>query len=963
MAARIAALVFALLLAAPTAIAAPAAPPRSAAQPAPAAAPKQMFTKKTGDDAPKVHKRGHVNVRDLAAKPKKAHKQVAKPFLRGPKISKSSTPRTATAGGVRVAPTPIGSSGASAPTTGTPIPGFSFVDGSDTGLVPADPSVAVGPDHVVEFVNTAARFKNRQGGVTTPDMSLFDFFFLPDFTNNSDGRILYDSLHGRWLATELSWDCAPEDDVDGTALIGRGYIDFAISDNADPTLGWTSYYFVYNDSIPDYPAPGTSTDKVALASNVYEMTACNTFGDQIGTELDVVDWAGLTRSTGLGAHDATSFVGSKDFTPRVAVQIPATSPTLYAATVITDPASPSTQGDVGYFTITGTTAAGTVLPSATTDLTAGPTALETFGDPQSPRQMTDNSTTPHHFLNGAVDGRPTDAIWQANKLAFVSTTECTPAGDLDGNDCVRVTELNTPTAASVTKRQDFVIGAVETDFYYGGIAYSLNGNLHVSYSQSSDTTPISTYTAYQRVGDAANTLSAAVLVNAGAPNQTNSDRWGDYLGVAYDPQVPGTVWSVGAATQADSSVGADDGQWTTNLVPLNTDNGATYVPITPARILDTRGNVNVSGRFPANAAKTIKVTGTITNFGASPVPSNAVAITGNVTVVSQTAAGFLSITPRPVNKPTSSTVNFPLGDTRANNVTTTIGPGGTIAGTYAAPAGKFTHVIFDVTGYFLAGGTKAAYTPITAARMLDSRPGSSIGGYSTKFSQGAARSVQIAGVGTVPANATAVTGNLTVTNQNSAGDLSIGPSSTPTGTSNLNYKLGDTRANGVSVKVDGTGKLWVLLHSSTTTAKADVIFDVTGYYGVDAGVGLRYFSLNPSRIMDTRSTVLTGLTNPQASTTGTTNRPLDTAGHQGIPTDASAVTGNLTVTRGTKAGDIRIVKNTADAQTSTLNFPAGDTRANGITVPLNATGDMRFIYHAATSGTVHLILDITGYFR
>jgi hypothetical protein len=67
------------------------------------------------------------------------------------------------------------------------------------------------------------------------------------------------------------------------------------------------------------------------------------------------------------------------------------------------------------------------------------------------------------------------------------------------------------------------------------------------------------------------------------------------------------------------------------------------------------------------------------------VPSGAVAVTGNLTVTNQTAAGYLFLGPDPVASPTSSTLNFPLGDTRANGVTVALGSGGTLSATYLSP--------------------------------------------------------------------------------------------------------------------------------------------------------------------------------------------------------------------------------------------------------------------------------------
>ena len=48
--------------------------------------------------------------------------------------------------------------------------------------------------------------------------------------------------------------------------------------------------------------------------------------------------------------------------------------------------------------------------------------------------------------------------------------------------------------------------------------------------------------------------------------------------------------------------------------------------------------------------------------------------------------------------------------------------------------------------------------------------------------------------------------------------------------------------------------------------------------------------------------------------------------------------------------------------TSTLNFPIGDVRANGVTGPLTAGGSVGLVYKASAGKTTHLILDITGYF-
>jgi hypothetical protein len=126
--------------------------------------------------------------------------------------------------------------------------------------------------------------------------------------------------------------------------------------------------------------------------------------------------------------------------------------------------------------------------------------------------------------------------------------------------------------------------------------------------------------------------------------------------------------------------------------------GATYVPLSPTRDLDTRnGTGGLSGPFTNHAARTFTLAG---------VPAGAVAVTGNLTVTGQTSSGYLFIGPTATNNPGSSTLNFPKGDDRANAVTVALGTGGTLSITFVAPSnGPSAQAIFDLTGYFVPAGS------------------------------------------------------------------------------------------------------------------------------------------------------------------------------------------------------------------------------------------------------------------
>jgi hypothetical protein len=78
-----------------------------------------------------------------------------------------------------------------------------------------------------------------------------------------------------------------------------------------------------------------------------------------------------------------------------------------------------------------------------------------------------------------------------------------------------------------------------------------------------------------------------------------------------------------------------------------------------------------------------------------------VAVTGNLTVTAQSSAGWLSLTPTLSDNPSTSTLNFPVGDDRANGVTVKLGTGGILSVAHnGSLEGNTAQAIFDVTGYF-----------------------------------------------------------------------------------------------------------------------------------------------------------------------------------------------------------------------------------------------------------------------
>jgi PKD repeat protein len=400
-----------------------------------------------------------------------------------------------------------------------------------------------------------------------------------------------------------------------------------------------------------------------------------------------------------------------------------------------------------------------------------------------------------------------------------------------------------------------------------------------------------------------------------------------------------------------ANIAGTDSVTKTNYIHVTVPPGATFTALTPTRFLDTRVGTGLSGKFVASVPRAFQVA------GQHGVPANAIAITGNLTVVGQKAAGYVFLGPSAPVDPTSSTLNFPKGDVRANAVSVSLNGTGKLEAVYKAGPGKTTDLILDVTGYYVEGTSDATYTAIAPTRFLDTRVGKGLNG---KFSANTPRNnLLVAGVGGVPANAIAVSGNLTVTGQTKAGYVSLGPSVTSSPTSStINFPTGVALANAVTVPLSGSGYLGAV-YKAGAGATTDLVLDITGYYTNDTS-GAKYFPLSPTRLLDSR--IGTGLSG-KFSSSSPRNFQIS-SGSGAVPTAAVAITGNLTVTRQTKAGYVFLGPTAPTNPTSsTLNFPKGDTRANAVSVALSGSGGLGAVYKASPGATTDLILDVTGYFQ
>ncbi|HEX3622442.1 MAG TPA: right-handed parallel beta-helix repeat-containing protein [Acidimicrobiales bacterium] len=388
-------------------------------------------------------------------------------------------------------------------------------------------------------------------------------------------------------------------------------------------------------------------------------------------------------------------------------------------------------------------------------------------------------------------------------------------------------------------------------------------------------------------------------------------------------------------------------EWPGAGSPSPPDVPASYHPLTPARLLDTRIGVGAStAKLGTGATLALQVA------GRGGVPAAAVsAVVLNVTVTDATGAGYVTAWPAGDARPLASNLNYRPARTVANLVTVKVGVGG-VVDLYASAA---THLVADVAGWYgsYLDSAGATYTPLPPVRVLDTRTG--LGAPPAKVGN-QLLALQVAGQGGVPASGvSAVALNVTVTDPNAESFLTVWP--TDVGrplASNLNYLPGQTVPNLVIVKLGKDGKVDLFNNAGTT----NIVADVAGWFGADS-VALpgTYNPVLPARILDTR----TGVGAPAAKVGPGATLSLSVDGVGGVPAGAvAAVVLNVTVADPSAVsfltawpdGDPRPLA-------SNLNYVAGQTVPNLVVVKVGVGGKIDLFNDA---GATDVVVDVAGWY-
>ncbi len=239
-----------------------------------------------------------------------------------------------------------------------------------------------------------------------------------------------------------------------------------------------------------------------------------------------------------------------------------------------------------------------------------------------------------------------------------------------------------------------------------------------------------TYTIGALEAPGQSTYAVSIPTTGTTPARTYRVEWRNRTG--FDAGEPATIVNGGLVRLAPSSVGGtdlldmtpatttfDDAELdaplafndpetgltittlskTASSVTIRVDYGSpppatSFHTLTPCRVFDTR---NANGTYGGPALFAGQARSWVVR-GRCGVPATAKSIAGNLTVTAPTAAGSVRLAPGGAPVTGTTTVAFPAGRTRANNVVTGLGATGAVV-VDGLPSGT-AHVILDVVGWF-----------------------------------------------------------------------------------------------------------------------------------------------------------------------------------------------------------------------------------------------------------------------
>lgn len=562
----------------------------------------------------------------------------------------------------------------------------------------------------------------------------------------------------------------------------------------------------------------------------------------------------------------------------------------------------------------------------------------------------------------SLAGASTQSVIENDVIQRASDPNCPTAPPLVAAD---------PTAApTATDDYNYLVSAAGPAYGWAGVSYSTPADFSAQTGQGK-----------HDLGSLAPSTSAIDSADSAAPGELPTDM-NDQPRVD-DPQIGNT--GAGPAAYYDRGATETQEPLTINTYRVSAAQAPTGGTVTfNATVTDAwTGNLTYTFNF-GDGTNATNTTGTATHaYTATGTFTTSVSVTGADGVPVSRTAPITVVAPAPLvasmalTSAGSMTAVATQQSTDAWNILSfTVDFGdGTTPGTELTPQPALIHSYTKLGTYTVtltttdSQGNKAStsqrfttagseYTAYGPVRVLDTRHGTGTGGVVAKLGPNQTLKLKIAGNGAIPANASAVAFNLTVTGPSAGGYLVAYPDGqAKPSTSNLNFIAGQTKATSVIVGVGADGDVGLYNGSGGTV---DLVADVSGYFTQNTATG--YTPLRPLRILDTRHAVGTGGVTAPIGAGKTFTLSVTAAQDSALPgLTVSAVALNLTAVDEAVGGYVTAYPDgTTRPLTSSLNFDAGRVVPNTVIVPVGSDGKIDF--YNGSGGTIDLLADLEGYF-
>ncbi|WP_037575194.1 S53 family peptidase [Phaeacidiphilus oryzae] len=342
-------------------------------------------------------------------------------------------------------------------------------------------------------------------------------------------------------------------------------------------------------------------------------------------------------------------------------------------------------------------------------------------------------------------------------------------------------------------------------------------------------------------------------------------------------------------------------------------------------------------RVASGLKMSAKTTATVKATGTGGIPAKGVsAVLVNITVTGTGGSGWTTMWPRGMARPTVVTSEW-TGTSVARKQTATVQVAADgYASLYSSQSGTFA---VDVLGYYSTDESGDSYTPVSPARLLDTR--NAVGVTTRTPIVNSTITFPVAGKDGIPSGVTAVVLNVSTLNGVGGGSLTAyADGATKPSLSQMYWDSAvPTRTNLLAVPVGSDGNVDIAVSGQT-----HVLADVFGYF---SSTGKELTPVAPSRLWR------------QTLTAGTTS-VIPVAGVDGIPSGVKAV--ELNVSAGTNPGggyiEVWDDKGTRVDTSATL-WKGGQQTTNQVIVPVGSDGKIDL--YVSTGADVSV--DVNGYFK